>query len=131
MVAALGDSSRRATALGTPIRTCARRSPIPMSAASTATGPSERCPAPTFATWCARERTDEIEARLESCAEGADVLVVQGGVNDIAQGLAVETSARNLRDMVRAGKRLGLRVAIVEPCPGTAAIPAPRRRFAC
>jgi lysophospholipase L1-like esterase len=70
------------------------------------------------------ERTDEIEARLESCAEGADVLVVQGGVNDIAQGLAVETSARNLRDMVRAGKRLGLRVAIVELLPWNGGYPS-------
>jgi lysophospholipase L1-like esterase len=70
------------------------------------------------------ERTDEIEARLESCAEGADVLLVQGGVNDIAQGLAVETSARNLRDMVRAGKRLGLRVAIVELLPWNGGYPS-------
>ena len=96
-----------------------------MSAASTATGPSERCPAPSFRN-CGvpGERTDEIEARLESCAEGADVLVVQGGVNDIAQGLAVEPVARNLRDMVRAGKRLGLRVAIVELLPWNGGFPA-------
>ena len=78
------------------------------------------------------ERTDEIEARLESCAEGADVLVVQGGVNDIAQGMAVEPVARNLRDMVRAGERLGLRVAIVELLPWNGGYPgaaAPIRRL--
>ena len=36
------------------------------------------------------ERTDQIAARLEECAEGADVLVVQGGINDIAQERDVE-----------------------------------------
>ena len=34
------------------------------------------------------ERTDEIAARLDSCAAGADVLIVQGGINDIAQASA-------------------------------------------
>src|SRR5947209_6517614 len=57
------------------------------------------------------QRTDEILARLESSAEGADVLVVQGGINDIAQGRPVEEAAANLRTMVRRGKELGLRVA--------------------
>ena len=32
------------------------------------------------------ERTDEIAQRLDECAAGAEVLVVQGGINDIAQG---------------------------------------------
>jgi len=36
------------------------------------------------------QRTDEIAARLEEAAAGADVLVVQGGINDIAQGRPVE-----------------------------------------
>ena len=63
------------------------------------------------------QRTDEIAARLGRCAEGADVLIVQGGVNDIAQGLPVEGAAENLRAMVRRGKELGLRVAIVELLP--------------
>ena len=31
------------------------------------------------------ERTDQIATRLEECAAGADRLVVQGGINDIAQ----------------------------------------------
>lgn len=30
------------------------------------------------------ERTDQIAARLDRCARGGDVLVVQGGINDIA-----------------------------------------------
>ena len=63
------------------------------------------------------ERTDEIAARLAGCARGARTLVVQGGINDIAQGLPVERAADNLRGMVERGKRLGLRVAIAELLP--------------
>jgi lysophospholipase L1-like esterase len=63
------------------------------------------------------ERTDEIAARLEACAEGADVLIVQGGINDIAQGRSVDLAAENLRRMVQAGKARGLRVAVAELLP--------------
>lgn len=63
------------------------------------------------------DRTDEIAARLEACAEGALVLVVQGGINDIAQKRPVETAAANLREMVRRGRRLGLRVALADVLP--------------
>jgi lysophospholipase L1-like esterase len=73
------------------------------------------------------ERTDEIERRLEECARGVEVLVVQGGVNDVAQGLPVERAAGNLRDMVRRGKELGLRVTIVELLPWNGGYPAADR----
>lgn len=63
------------------------------------------------------QRTDEIMARLEECAAGAHVLVVQGGINDIAQGRAVEGSAHNLRRMVRRGLELGLGVALADVLP--------------
>jgi lysophospholipase L1-like esterase len=63
------------------------------------------------------QRTDEIAARLEECARGADVLIVQGGINDIAQDRDVETAAANLRAMVRRGKELGLRVALADVLP--------------
>ncbi len=63
------------------------------------------------------ERTDQIAARLDRCAEGANVLIVQGGINDIAQMRRVKTAARNLRAMVARGKELGLRVALVEVLP--------------
>jgi len=63
------------------------------------------------------QRTDEIAARLDDCASGADVLVVQGGINDIAQGRSVETAAENLRAMVQRGKQLGLRVALADVLP--------------
>jgi lysophospholipase L1-like esterase len=63
------------------------------------------------------ERTDQIAARLDDCAQGADVLIVQGGINDIAQMRRVRTAARNLGAMVRRGQKLGLRVALVEVLP--------------
>src|SRR5687768_2770297 len=43
------------------------------------------------------QRTDEIAARLDAAVDGADVLIVQGGINDIAQGRPVEPAAANLR----------------------------------
>lgn len=63
------------------------------------------------------ERTDEIAARLDSCVVGADVLVVQGGINDLVQGRSPQEAAANLRAMVRRGKELGLRVALADVLP--------------
>lgn len=63
------------------------------------------------------QRTDEIRARLDECARGAAVLVVQGGINDVAQGRGVEDAAEDLRWMVRRGKELGLRVALADVLP--------------
>jgi lysophospholipase L1-like esterase len=63
------------------------------------------------------QRTDEIARRLPACARGAQVLVVQGGINDIAQGRAVTDAAGDIASMIRAGKRLGLDVATVEVLP--------------
>ncbi len=63
------------------------------------------------------ERTDEIARRLLACQRGADVLVVQGGINDIVQGRPVSEAAENLRRMVERGKKLGLRVEVAEVLP--------------
>jgi lysophospholipase L1-like esterase len=63
------------------------------------------------------ERTDEIAARLEAVVEGADALVVQGGINDVAQGRAVEDAERNLREMLVRGRAAGLRVAVADVLP--------------
>ena len=72
------------------------------------------------------ETTAQISARLHGCAKGADALIVQGGINDIAQSLqapspvrrqAVNQAAANLAQMVEEGKRLGLRVAVAEVLP--------------
>jgi lysophospholipase L1-like esterase len=60
------------------------------------------------------------------------VLVVQGGINDIAQGRSVEEAAAALRRMVRRGKELGLRVLLVDVLPWNKGWPgaeAPIRRL--
>jgi lysophospholipase L1-like esterase len=78
------------------------------------------------------ERTDEIAARFERCAAGTHVLVVQGGINDIAQGRDVEPAAENLRGLVRRGKEAGLRVALANVLPWNRGWPrteAPIRRL--
>ena len=63
------------------------------------------------------QRTDEIALRLDDCAKDAKVLIVQGGINDIAQGRSVEKAAENLRRMVERGKALDLKVALVDLLP--------------
>jgi lysophospholipase L1-like esterase len=63
------------------------------------------------------ERTDEIAARLDAAVDGADVLIVQGGINDVVQKRPVEEAARNLAGMVERGRLLGLSVALVDVLP--------------
>lgn len=78
------------------------------------------------------ERTDEIARRLDACAAGADLLIVQGGINDIAQGRAVEPAVENLRAMACRGRELGLAVVLVDVLPWNNGFPdaeAPIRRL--
>jgi lysophospholipase L1-like esterase len=70
------------------------------------------------------ERADEIERRLEGCSAGADALVVQGGINDVAQGRPVEDATAALRRMVRRGLALGLTVALADVLPWNNGWPA-------
>src|SRR5207248_7605700 len=63
------------------------------------------------------ERAEEIERRLEAAAAGAAGLVVQGGINDVAQGRPVEDAAAALRRMVQRGLSLGLAVVLVDVLP--------------
>lgn len=63
------------------------------------------------------ERTDEIALRLSDCAGGTDALVVQGGINDIAQGVDPAVAAEQLGEIVPEGKQLGLDVAIADVLP--------------
>jgi len=63
------------------------------------------------------ERTDQIALRLASCAKGADAVILEGGLNDLFQGRTPETIVKNLQQMVRQAKALGLRVGITELLP--------------
>jgi lysophospholipase L1-like esterase len=73
------------------------------------------------------QRTDEIAARLDECAHGADVLIVQGGINDIAQGRSIDEAATNMRRMIRRGRDSGARVLIANVLPWNNGWPARER----
>jgi lysophospholipase L1-like esterase len=63
------------------------------------------------------ETTAEIVRRFDDAAADADVLVVQGGINDVVHGLDVEEAAANLRSLVRRAKELGLGVVVPNVLP--------------
>jgi lysophospholipase L1-like esterase len=63
------------------------------------------------------EVTEEILRRFPVAVEGADVLVVQGGINDVVHARSVETAAANLQEMVRLGKEHGLAVVLTNVLP--------------
>ena len=63
------------------------------------------------------ETVAQIASRLEEGVAGADVLIVQGGINDIVQGLPIEGAADGLRAMVARGQELGLGVVIADVLP--------------
>jgi acyl-CoA thioesterase-1 len=63
------------------------------------------------------ERTDEIAGRLADCVAGADAVVIQGGINDLAEGLPSQEVLANLRGMVRAAKAENLDVALADLLP--------------
>src|SRR6266404_6630114 len=63
------------------------------------------------------ERIDEIARRLDLVLTGADVLVVQGGINDVVQRRPVEQAAENLEAMLNRGRAAGLAVAVTDVLP--------------
>lgn len=72
------------------------------------------------------ERTDEIAQRLAACAEGADVVIVQGGINDIAQALAggpdaareaASQAAANIDGILSEAEEMGLEIAVANVLP--------------
>ena len=72
------------------------------------------------------ETTDQIAKRLPDCAEDADLLVVQGGINDIAQTLgsdpqamndAVAAAAANIDGTLDEAEEMGLDAAVANVLP--------------
>ncbi len=76
------------------------------------------------------ERTDEIGQRLDACVDDEpDVLIVQGGINDIAQGGPSQTRPMICGAMVEAGcAGSGSRSRSPTCCHGTTATPSPTSR---
>lgn len=63
------------------------------------------------------ERTDQIRARLDEAAAGADALVIQGGINDIVQQRATADTLADILEMALEAKRRGIRVAVADVLP--------------
>jgi lysophospholipase L1-like esterase len=63
------------------------------------------------------ERTDQIARRLDLVLPDADVLVVQGGINDVVQRRRVEDAAENLAAMLERGRAGGLALAVADVLP--------------
>jgi len=63
------------------------------------------------------ERTDQIARRLDLVLPGADILVVQGGINDVVQQCRVEAAAENLGAMLERGRAAGLALAVADVLP--------------
>ena len=85
------------------------------------------------------ERTDEIALRLADCAEGADLVIVQGGINDIAQTLGTDpqamdetiaSAAANIDGMLAEAEELGLDAAVANVLPWNNGHPAADRPIA-
>ena len=68
-----------------------------------------------FGIW--GQRTDEIAARFDEAVAGATTLIVQGGINDIAQGRSTDAAAERLEAMVERALLLGLAVAVCDVLP--------------
>src|SRR5581483_9979899 len=62
-------------------------------------------------------RTDQIARRLELLLPGADVLVVQGGINDVVQRRPVEQAAESLQAMLDRGRAAGLALSVTDVLP--------------
>ena len=63
------------------------------------------------------ERTDQIAQRFSDAVEGAEAVVVQGGINDVVQGRPVEQAAANIAGMLHRARHAGLRVAVADVLP--------------
>jgi len=79
------------------------------------------------------ERTDEIAQRLPECAEDADLVIVQGGINDIAQVLggdpqvmadSIDSAAANIDRMLAEAEELGLDAVVANVLPWNNGHPA-------
>jgi len=63
------------------------------------------------------ERTDQIARRLDLVLAGADLLVVQGGINDVVQRRPAEEAARNIGEMLERGRANGIALAVADVLP--------------
>jgi lysophospholipase L1-like esterase len=118
LVAVVGDSISAGSPLWDPDPAVRARIPAPDERSQWQWWAAQADPRLEFRTTAVYgERTDEIAQRLELVVAGADVLVVQGGINDVVQRRPVEDAARDLQLMVERGMAAGLAVAVADVLP--------------
>jgi lysophospholipase L1-like esterase len=118
VVAVVGDSISAGSPLWDPDPLVRARIPAPDERSQWQWWAAQSDPGLEFRTTAVYgERTDEIAGRLDLVLAGADVLVVQGGINDIAQQRSVEEAVRNLEAIVGRGCAAGLAVAVADVLP--------------
>jgi lysophospholipase L1-like esterase len=118
VVAVAGDSISAGSPLWDPDPTVRARISAPDERSSWqwwASQADERLEFRTTAVY--GERTDEIARRLDLVLAGVDVLVVQGGINDVVQRRPVEKAAANLAAMLDRGRAAGLALAVADVLP--------------
>ena len=89
------------------------------SAAPSATGPRRRHrrASRSATAACSASAPTRSPRGSKSAPRGADGVIVQGGINDIAQRYDVGRAAENLRGIVQEAEELGLPVAIADVLP--------------
>jgi lysophospholipase L1-like esterase len=118
VVAVAGDSISAGSPLWDPDPAVRARLPAPDERSQWQWWASRADPRLEFRTTAVYgERTDEIARRLDLVLDGADVLVVQGGINDVVQRRPVEEAARDLEAMLERGRAAGLAVAVTDVLP--------------
>jgi len=118
IVAVVGDSISAGSPLWDPDPTVRTRIGVPDERSQWQWWAAKRDPALVFRTRAVYgKRTDEIADFLDDVVDGADVLVVQGGINDVAQHRPVEDAAESLAAIVERGRLLGLSVALADVLP--------------
>ena len=115
VVAVAGDSISAGSPLWDPDPAVRRRIPMPDERSQWHWWAARADPRLEFRTTAVYgERTDEIKRRLDLVLDGADVLIVQGGINDIAQRRPLEEAAANLQAMLERGRTAGLAAAVTD-----------------
>ena len=118
IVAVAGDSISAGSPLWDPDPAVRARIPAPDERSQWQRWAAQADPRLEFRTTAVYgERTDQIARRLDLVLAGADVLVVQGGINDLVQGRLVEEAALNIAAMLERGGAAGLALAVTDVLP--------------
>jgi lysophospholipase L1-like esterase len=118
VVAVAGDSISAGSPLWDPDPAVRARIPAPDERSQWQWWAAQADPRLEFRTTAVYgERADQIARRLDLVLDGADVLVVQGGINDVVQRRPVEEAARNLEAMLARGREAGLALAVTDVLP--------------